>query len=91
MLYDEAPKRNEAPKSFFNPLNEAISVEVFNDDNSRQTFVLHPLETATYPTYLADLLIKHLVTAIANEREKFVTEEERAKIQALVEHIEPNG
>lgn len=79
-------KRDETPKNVFNPLNDDVSVRYRNDKNEEKSIIVPFFKSTTYPTYLADHIIKHLVDAIIIDRKLgYVTPEKRAEIQKEVE------
>lgn len=79
-------KRDDTPKSFFNPLHHAFILTYRDEDNKEETLTIPPLKLVTYPTYLADLIIKHLVTEIINERGLgYLTDEKRKEIEKETE------
>ncbi len=78
-------KRDETPKSFFNPLSFPVNVEYRDEKNNVLIIAIPPLKISEFPTYKADILIKHLVDAIINDRELgIVTPEDRKEIEKEV-------
>lgn len=78
-------KRNEAPKSFYNPLKDDFVISYRDEANEPVKYTIPPQKISTYPTYLADYFIKHIVDAIINERELgFLTPDDRQKIEQEV-------
>jgi hypothetical protein len=61
-------KKDESPKSLFNPMKSDAVFSIRDDQNVPQIYIIHSMEIETYPTYLADIIIKKLITAIQNER-----------------------
>lgn len=78
--------RNDTPKSFYNPLNDAQSFEYRHENNTLETYSIPPLKTSTYPTYLADFLINQLLNALINDRNLgYLTPEKRAELRKEIE------
>ena len=78
--------KDETAKTFFSPLSKDLVIEYRNDDGTYQAYIIPMLSPSTYPTYLADHFIKHIVDAVINERGLgYITPEERAEIQKEVE------
>ena len=74
-------KRDETPIHFFNPLKENVEIEIYDDQNHINLYILPALEISTYPKYLADILRKHLIDAIINERKiGMISSEKRLEI-----------
>lgn len=79
-------KRDETPKSFFNPLDKEIEIPYKNDNNDDHIYKMPPLKIATQPKFMADLLIKHIVDEVINYRDiGVVTPQIRAAITKEVE------
>jgi len=81
-------KRNDAPKSVFNPLSRDFRAKYRNDDNTQVEYVIRSMEIETFPTYLADHMIKHLVEEVANDRD--VSRLSEDKMRKIKEEIEVN-
>lgn len=56
-------------KSLYNPLSNDFTYELFNDDNEAVSYTIHSLEIEFYESPVYDLLKKHLIDAISNDRE----------------------
>lgn len=83
---DAQKVRDETPTHIFNPLKNDLVLQEFNDLNEKITYTIPVVEISTYPKYLADILRKHLVDAIINERNLgYISPEERAEIQKETE------
>lgn len=79
-------KRNDSPKTFFNPLHKKLELEYRDDNNEIENITLAPLSALTYPTFKADFLIKHIIDALIDERELgYVTPGGRKLLQQEVE------
>lgn len=79
--------RNDAPKTFFNPLTKNIVLHYINDANESQEYTLKAYLPATHPTYLANWMIEKLIDEIINYRELgYITPEQRAEIKNEVEN-----
>lgn len=78
--------RNDVEKSFFNPVSRELVLEYRNDRDETVTYTLLPLRIATYPTYLADFMIKRLIDFVIEDRKMgYVTPEGRAEIRKEIE------
>lgn len=64
----DIPDRDIQPKSVFNPLRIDFRTTYRDDNNAPQEYIVRSMEIGTFPTYLADHIIKHLITAVQNER-----------------------
>ena len=64
----DLPRRDNTLKSLFNPLRTDFTVFLRDDDNKPQEYKIRSMEIETFPSYIADIIIKKLVTAIQNER-----------------------
>lgn len=85
---DPIPTRDETPTHLFNPLKNDLVLELFNDENIGTIYLARSLEVSTYPRYLADIVKKHLIDKIINDRGLgYVTPEQRKE---LLEEIEVN-
>ncbi len=62
-------KIDDTPKSFFNPLDKDIQVEYRHENNLVDLINIPSLKISTHPTYIANVLVKHLIDAIVNDRE----------------------
>lgn len=58
-------KKNE--KTIFNPLSEDFEY-TYNSSGQSQTYVLHGLETGTFPTHIDNKIKKHLSDKILHKR-----------------------
>lgn len=75
-------KRNETPKSFFNPLLKSFTFDYLDDKNQSIKLEVPSRTLLTKPTYLADFIIKKLLDEVALHRYggKYITPEEKDKI-----------
>ncbi len=74
--------KNTTPKSFFNPLNHNIEVDYRDEKNLVNKIIIPSLEISTHPTYLANVLIKHLIDTMINDRELgYMSPEELKKLE----------
>jgi len=79
-------KRDETPKSLFNPLSDTFVTKLRGDDNIEVEYSLPGMEISTFPAYLAERIKVDLMTAICNQRNSgFMTEDEKNKLIAEVE------
>lgn len=79
-------KRDETPTHFSNPLKHTVTVELFNDENQKVAHEIPSIEIVTYPKWLADVLKKHLIDAIIDDRDMgYTTPEERAELMKEIE------
>lgn len=79
-------KRDETPKSFSNPLGYDVTFAYQNDDNQTEHITLLAFQVSTYPKYLADWLIKHLLDAIIEDRNMgYVTPDDLRELRSEVE------
>jgi hypothetical protein len=62
-------KRDNSPKSLFNPLKTNFITSIRDDNNIPQDYIIRSMEIATFPAYLAKHIIRNLITAVQNERE----------------------
>lgn len=62
------PQVNKTPKALYNPLLEDFSVNYATDDNPPITYTIHSLEIETFPTFIANHIIKHLAHKIVTSR-----------------------
>lgn len=68
MLLHDQNQKNETPKTLFNPTKEEFVVQLRNDDNTYSNYIIHAMDMATFPTYIADRIEKRLVDKIFFER-----------------------
>ena len=88
MVNIDLKPRNETPKSVFNPLKTDFICTLRDDQNVSQTYIIHSMEIETYPAYIADVLMKKLITAIKNARNvNPISLEEEEKIKKEVEVV----
>ncbi len=83
MQYMDLQTRNDAPKSFTNPLTHEVIYEYFTEpDNTREKIVVKPFTQTTLPTWLADIVIEHVIDAMINEQNLgLVTPEMREELR----------
>jgi hypothetical protein len=81
--------RNDTPKSIFNPLREDFTVSYLDENNKPRDYTIRSMEIETFPTYLADHIIKHLITAVQDERSLNLTNTKL--IEEIRKEIEVNG
>lgn len=78
--------KDETPTHFYNPLTKNLEVALRNEQNQEVIKVVPAGEISTEPKWLADILIKHLVDAIINDRKLgIVSPEKRLEIQQEIE------
>lgn len=78
--------RDETPVHIFNPLTIDVIVPIRDENNVQSDKIVPSLEITTYPRWLAEIVKKHVVDAVINDRELgYQTPEDLAKIQAEVE------
>src|SRR3990167_2116788 len=78
-------RRDETPISLFNPLNEDFTIEEKDDNNNPIKYTIPSLEIATFPAYQANIIKKHLIDALVNDRGiKYATPEQRDGIEKEV-------
>jgi hypothetical protein len=74
--------KDETPTHFYNPLSKNLEISLRDDKNQEIIKVIPAGEISTEPKWLADVLTKHLVDAIINERKLgLVSPEKRLEIQ----------
>ncbi len=61
-------KRDETPKSIFNPLKTDFVTSIRGNDNIPKDYIVHSMEIETYPAYIANIIIKKLITAVKYDR-----------------------
>lgn len=77
---------NLKPKPLYNPLTHDFSWEYKDDDNNQHIAVCRALEITYFPTWLADLVMKHLIDEVyENRKPKQNPELDREMIQKEVE------
>jgi hypothetical protein len=81
-------RRDDTPKSLFNPLSKDFTTPIRDERNAVQTYTLHSMEIETYPTWLANLIEKDLITAIKNKRN--VNPVSEIEHQKIVKEVEAN-
>lgn len=78
-------QKDETPKSFYSPLDNDFTITVRDETNAKIKYVIPALKISTYPTYLADNFIKHIVDEVINKKDLgYVTPEDRKKIEQEV-------
>jgi len=81
-------KRDETPKSIFNPMKIDLVCSIRDDNNVPQDYIVHSMEIETYPAYIANIIIKKLITAIKYARNVPPhSQEEEDKIKKEVEVV----
>ena len=84
----DIPNRNDTPKSLFNPLKVDFIAEIRDDNNQKQTYIIHSMEIETFPSWLADILEKKLITQVKYDRNVgLFSQEEENKIRKEVEVV----
>ena len=79
-------QRDNTPTHFFNPLKDTVKVGVRDDKNVEQMIEIPSMAISTHPKWLADVLVKHLVDAIINERKLgIISPEKWAELQEETE------
>jgi hypothetical protein len=68
MVYSDLPQRNETKKNLFNPLRTDFEIELRDDHNVKQKYIIRSMEIEEFPTYLANIILNHLIVAVQNER-----------------------
>lgn len=82
-------KRDDTPTSFFNPLDEDFAIDYRLDDGSLKNYIIPTIKISTYPKYLADYFVVHIVDEMINKRNLgHLTVEDRAE---LTKETEVNG
>lgn len=64
----EPPTRNSNPVTVYNPLKNDFTVTYATDDGPPLPYTVPSLDTATFPSYIADHVKKHLAQAVLNAR-----------------------
>lgn len=86
MTYSDLPKQDNTPKSLFNPLKTDFVTSIRDENNKLQDYIVHSMEIETYPAYIANIIIKKLITAVKYSRDG-VTPEDEAKIRKEIEVV----
>lgn len=60
--------RNDTPKSLFNPLKTDFICPLRDDKNIYHNYKIRSMEIESFPTWMAEVIIKHLIVAVQNER-----------------------
>lgn len=81
-------KRDDSPKSIFNPLTEEFIAEYRDDKNIPQTVRLLPMSVNTFPKWLADNIVRQLIVAVQNKRN--ISPGDMVKEQEIRKEIEFN-
>lgn len=63
-------KRDETPKNLYNPLLEDFTTQIADDDNNPIMYTLHAQENESFPTYIANRILKRLAEKVYLERTK---------------------
>jgi len=78
-------KRDDSPKSLFNPLKIDFVTSMRDNNNISRNYTIPSMEIATFPKYLADRIENDLITTIKNERKMgFITAERENEIKKEV-------
>ena len=85
MINLDLKKRDDTPKSLFNPIKDDFIAEIRDDHNIKQTYIIHSMEIETFPAWLADILTKKLITAVKNERQIGFSPELEEEIRKEIE------
>lgn len=72
-------KKDDSPKSIFNPMKIDFIDEIRDDDNKVKKYVVPSFEIADFPTYITNRIIEDLILAVMNEREISPFDEEKMK------------
>lgn len=73
---------NLTPKKICNVLERDFTFTYLNDNNDSESLTIPALDIVTLPSWLANLVAKHIADGVINDRELgYVTPEERAKIE----------
>lgn len=62
------PQPNSEPKHLYNPSKEDFSVNYAFEKENPKTYTIHAGEIASFPSYLADHIAKHLSRYILGQR-----------------------
>ena len=81
-------KRDDSPKSIFNPLRYDFVDGIRDDDNKIRQYTIRSMEIETFPTYLANHIVKNLIVAVQNERSVSSTNEKA--MEDIKKEIEVN-
>lgn len=83
-------KKDESPKSLYNPTRDDFSTTMSDDTNKIHIYTVHAGELVTYPAYIANHVAKKLAHHILGERgiktnyhddlQKILTEEVEVRI-----------
>jgi hypothetical protein len=68
MIDSKDIKRDETKISLFNPLKTDFIDHMRDDNNVEREYLVRSMEIETFPAYIANHVIKHLIDAIKNER-----------------------
>lgn len=78
--------KDETPVHLINPLTSDISITLFDDDNKSSEKVIPSLEILTYPKWEAEIIKKHILDAVVNDRGLgFVTPENLTELLKEIE------
>ncbi len=82
----DLPNRDEKPVSVFNPLKNDFVTSIRDDNNVPHDCIVHSMEIETYPAYIANIIIKKLITAVKYARSvNLQSQEEEDKIRKEIE------
>jgi hypothetical protein len=81
----DLPRKDETPKTFFNPINKDFTM-TYRDEytNQEKTYTLQGLKQDTQPSWFADLIIKNLTDFTINQRELKSDDENREKVKSEI-------
>jgi hypothetical protein len=68
MIDAHLTKKDETPQSVFNPLRVDFIDKIRDDNNVIREYKVRSMEIETFPAYIATHIVKHLITAVQNER-----------------------
>ena len=68
MINIDLKPRDNTPKSVFNPLKYDFKTTYRDDNNHQREYFIRSMEIETFPAYIADHMVKHLIDAVQNER-----------------------
>jgi hypothetical protein len=61
-------KRDDNPKSVFNPLKHDFIDTIRGDDNKEVEYIVPSMQIAKFPAWIAERIIKDLIIAVAYNR-----------------------
>lgn len=79
-------KRDDTPKSIFNPMRIDFITSIRDDDNKPKDYIILSMESKTYPAYITNIIIKKLIRAIQDERSvNYLDKEKEDEIRKEIE------